>query len=118
MFFDSDTELSPQSVGIGAAASVKYLYDEEVALAYEANHSLLIYQHDPIGHNHQQVRQASWDKAGRLMGITGANDAHVFRFESAPTSFLLVPHPGHVDELNAAVQAIEQDAWIEVVPRP
>ena len=47
LFFDPDNGLEVKSVPPGSRGSCKYLYRAELAAAWKAGHSLLVYQHFP-----------------------------------------------------------------------
>ncbi len=47
VFFDPDNGLEVKSISFGKKNSSKYLYWTEVKAAYQAGHSILIYQHFP-----------------------------------------------------------------------
>ena len=55
VFLDPDTGLSPKSMTMGQAKSIKYLFYPEAARVYGKGHSLLIYQHDAQGSGEKQI---------------------------------------------------------------
>lgn len=102
VFFDPDNGIEVKSVGYGRRKSSKYLYWNEIELAFHANHSLLIYQHLPPKPRRPYIRHIT----RRLIQMCRGNPVHVIR--TGRVAFLLVPQRDNIPELRKTVRALEK----------
>ena len=100
LFFDPDNGLEVKSKPYGRKDSCKYLYWRELAEAYAAGHSVLVYQHFPRVQRDAYVA----DRSARIYAETGASA--VISFRTAHVVFLLVPQAGDVGFLRARSEAV------------
>jgi crotonobetainyl-CoA:carnitine CoA-transferase CaiB-like acyl-CoA transferase len=100
VFFDPDNGLEVGSVPYGRSGSRKYLYWHELRDAFQATHSILVYQHFP------RVRREPFIEAQsqRVLSETGASE--VLSFRTAHVLFLLAPQPVHLDHLRHRSQEV------------
>jgi alpha-methylacyl-CoA racemase len=91
VFFDPDNGLEVPSTPYGRSGSRKYLYWHELADAFQAGHSVLVYQH------FRRVPRGPFIEAQsqRVLAETGAPE--ILSFRTAHVVFLLAPQPGHLD---------------------
>ena len=89
VFFDPDNGLEVKSVPWGRRNSSKYIYWNEVKAAYEAGHSLLIYQHLPRKPRKPFIRQL----VEKFRAATGVR--HVLSYCTSHVVFFLLPQAEH-----------------------
>jgi alpha-methylacyl-CoA racemase len=91
VFFDPDNGLEVPSTPYGRTGSSRYLFWHELADAFQAGHSVLVYQH------FRRVPRGPFIEAQsqRVLAETGAPD--VLSFRTAHVVFLLAPQPVHQD---------------------
>jgi hypothetical protein len=108
IFFDPDNGLEVASNPKGRKDSSKYLYFDEVAAAYSAGHSVLIYQHFPRERRDTYVARLG----SRLRQV--APDALLWEFRTSHVVFLLLAQPRHErqTESTAAVVARWRNSFI------
>jgi hypothetical protein len=85
IFFDPDNGIEVKSRPRGHKDSSKYLYWHEIEQAFQAGHSLLIYQHFPREERHPFIERKAREVADR----TGA--AEVLSLRTPRVLFLLAP---------------------------
>lgn len=85
IFFDPDNGMEVQSIPFGRKNSSKYLYWTEVEKAYNAGHSLLVYQHLPPKPRDPFIRNV----AQRFVNATGIKYLHLYQTQFAV--FFLIP---------------------------
>lgn len=90
VFFDPDNGIGVKSVERGNRNSSKYVYDTEIAAAYEAGHSVLVYQHFPR-RSREPFVQGLVERFGFLLQLTEA-----FSFRTSHVVFLLLPQERHL----------------------
>ena len=102
LFFDPDNGLEVPSVPRGRRGSSKYLYWPEVASAFEAGHSLIIYQHFP------RVRREAFTErlAGEACRRSGARGAIACRTNRV--LFLLLPQRAHAKSLQRGIATLAE----------
>ena len=88
LFFDPDNGLEIKSVPLGKKNSCKYLFWDEVQVAFEADSSVLIYQH----FSHENRERFLVRLAGELRRRTGAA---VILFQTPHVLFLLACQKRH-----------------------
>lgn len=111
IFFDPDNGLEVASCPPGRPGSDKYLLWTELAEAYAAGHSVLVYQHFPRRRRDHFIAEL----AARIGEITSARQ--VLAFRTAGVVFLLVPQIAAADYYARRAKTIA-DEWrdaIEVV---
>jgi len=104
VFFDPDNGLEVKSVPRGGSGSCKYVYRSELAAAWRAGHSLLVYQHFPRVDRRRYLRSL----AAETMESTGAR-----RLVAAWTShvaFLLLPQTAHERPLQRGLDRL-RSGW-------
>jgi hypothetical protein len=104
VFFDPDNGLEVKSVPAGARGSSKYIYRSELAAAWRAGHSLLVYQHFPRVDRRRYLRSL----AAKTMASIGAQ-----RLVAAWTShvaFLLLPQAAHEQPLQRGLDRL-RNGW-------
>jgi hypothetical protein len=89
IFFDPDNGLEVESVPAGRRDSCKYLYRADLAAAWEAGHSLVVYQHFPRVDRGRYLRELAAETTAALDArrLVAARTSHV--------AFLLLPQPAH-----------------------
>jgi len=102
VFFDPDNGLEVRSKPPGGKDSNKYLYYDELARTFAANHSVLVYQHFP------RIERGAYLEmvAGNLRERTGASE--ILSFRTANVAFLLIPqqqHRAYFEERSEQVRA-------------
>ncbi len=93
VFFDPDNGLDVKSVPRGRKGSCKYLYPDELKQAFDAGHSVLVYQHYPFLKRHKYHRM----QAKRLCKLLSVPS--VWLFSTPYVLFLLVPQRRHMEYL-------------------
>jgi hypothetical protein len=91
LFFDPDNGLETKSTPLGRKGSSKYLYWTELEQAYNAGHSVLVYQHFIREKRNTFIQRLIFT----IMNRTAANVVVVFR--TPRVVFFLIPQPGHED---------------------
>ncbi len=96
VFFDPDNGFEVESVALGKRGSNKYLYWHEARAAWDAGHSLLVYQHFPRVTREAYVNQLVGETSRRLPGsrVTPIQTPHVL--------FLLAAQHDHAEALTRA----------------
>jgi len=104
LFFDPDNGLEVESVALGKRGSNKYLYWHEARAAWDAGHSLLVYQHFPRVTREAYVNQLVGEASRRLPGsrVTPLHTPHVL--------FLLAAQHDHAAALARAAQ-VAAERW-------
>jgi hypothetical protein len=105
VFFDPDNGLEVKAVPMGRKKSSKYVYLDEIAAAYRAGHSLLIYQHFPMKPRDAFIRET----ADNLLRVTATN-ADVWAFRTPHVVFMLLIQTRHHATLSAAAHAVRETA--------
>jgi hypothetical protein len=100
LFFDPDNGFEVRSVPRGRRYSNKYLYWDEAVAAWEAGHSLVVYQHFPRRDRDAHSHELHACARGRLPGV------HVTLFRTAHVVFLLAARPGHAAGLERAADRV------------
>lgn len=108
VFFDPDNGLAVKSVPRGKRGSSKYVYWDEVKVAYEAGHSLMIYQHFPRK-PHELFLRSLVRKFKEVVGIH-----RVFSYCTNHVTFLLLSQPDHED-LFAQNSNKVKEVWGEII---
>lgn len=108
IFFDPDNGLEVTSCPPGRQGSDKYLLWSELAAAYAAGHSVLVYQHFPRRSRHEFVT----DMATRIAEHTGSR--HVIAFRTAGVVFFLAAHGVHTECFAARAMAL-REPWGGVI---
>jgi hypothetical protein len=100
LFFDPDNGLEVKSIGAGRRDSCKYLYRAELAAAWKAGHSLLVYQHFPRVSRRRYLRALAAETTAFLGAhrLVAAWTAHV--------AFLLLPQPAHERQLERGLDRL------------
>lgn len=88
IFFDPDNGLETASVPLGKRGCSKYIYWTELESAWEAGHSLLVYQHFPRKKRDEFVRQSTERYVAGLC-------AEVISLRTSRTVFFLMMQPEH-----------------------
>jgi hypothetical protein len=93
VFFDPNNGIEVKSVPYGCRGSEKYLYWHELARAYEAGHSVLVYQH------FNRIKRETF--LGQVVGgiYKRVNPSAVVSFSTANVLFLLLVQPRHRSDL-------------------
>lgn len=104
IFFDPDNGIEVRSVGKGQRNSSKYVYRDELAAAYRAGHSLLVYQHFQRKERESFIR----DLADNLR--RAAADAEIWAVRTSHVVFVLAIQPQHRAALSAAAHHIREAA--------
>lgn len=100
IFFDPDNGIEIPSKPIGTKDSAKYLYWREIERAYEAGHSLVLYQHFP-----RRARDAYTSRlAEQFAAHLGAPLVDSFR--TSHVVFFLVARPEHAGAFGRAHEEI------------
>lgn len=102
IFFDPDNGLDVRSRPKGRLNSSKYLYRDELAAAYAARHSVLLYQHFP-----RQERGAFIARISAALRAE-ASGAEPWVFCTPHVAFFLLTHPCHRIALHAAAQSVSK----------
>lgn len=100
IFFDPDNGIEVGSVAKGRRNSSKYVYRDELAAAYRAGHSLLVYQHFQRKERESFIR----DVADDLRRI--AADAEVWAIRTSHVVFMLAIQPPHRSALSQAAHHV------------
>jgi hypothetical protein len=108
LFFDPDNGLEVASCPLGRSGSEKYLLWSELTDAYQAGHSVLIYQHFPRLERETYVNTM----AAQIAERTGA--CEVFTFRTAGVVFFLAPQHGATEYYADRAEALSQ-AWRGVI---
>lgn len=101
VFFDPDNGLGVKSVERGERNSSKYVYDEELAVAFRDGHSVLFYQHFPRRPRGPFVQGL----VERLAPALGATEA--YSFSTSMVVFLLFVHRRHYSMLESRAVEVE-----------
>ncbi len=102
IFFDPDNGIEVKSKLYGRKDSSKYVYWQELVEAFDAGHSLLIYQHCPRVKRSPFVERIARDLANK----TGAPE--VYSFRTPRVLFLLAPHERHQKFFEVRSQKVEE----------
>lgn len=94
IFFDPDNGFEVTSKPLGRNGSNKYLYWHELAEAYYAGHSVLVYQHFARSERASFIAR----KAEEVRSRTGADS--VCSFRTSDVVFLLAAQPAHQDHFD------------------
>jgi hypothetical protein len=105
VFFDPDNGLEVRSRPKGRKGSNKFVYHDEIADYYARGQSVLVYQHFP-----REQRATFLARVSSLIR-SQLNAPEVWSFETAHVAFLLAAQPAHAAEIQAAVEAIEDNKW-------
>lgn len=97
IFFDPDNGLDVPSIGVNRRDAMKFVYRHELADAYQAGHSLLVYQHFARVERTAFVRRIGADL--RLI----APDARLWVFHTAYVAFFLMMRPEHAGLLEPRI---------------
>ncbi len=108
LFFDPDNGLEVASCPPGRRGSEKYLLWEELASAYRAGSSVLIYQHFPRQEREVYIRSISQ----RICSETSS--CEVLAFRTANVAFLLVPQR-HATEWYIERMTAVRHSWHGVI---
>ena len=98
LFFDPDNGFEIESVPFGRRGSNRYLYWAEATTAWDAGHSLLVYQHFPRENRDDFAARLHERAAARLPG------ARITSFRSDHVLFLLASRPEHAESLATATE--------------
>lgn len=104
VFFDPDNGIEVGSVAKGRRNSSKYVYRDELAAAYRAGHSLLVYQHFQRKERESFIR----DVADDLRRI--AADGAIWAIRTSHVVFMLVIQPRHRAALSQAANHVHETA--------
>jgi len=105
IFVDPDNGIEIASTKLGASGSSKYVYWAELQAMYAAGQSILIYQHFPRVVRERFIPFLASRLNEELSGST------VVAFSTPYVVFFLVQQPKHVDVLDRAERAVQQQ-WI------
>lgn len=89
IFLDPDNGLEVPSKPKGHKGSSKYIYRDEISIAYDAGASILIYQHFTRENRDQYLHRIGSDLAGVVV------DAAIWAFRTPHVVFFLLIHPRH-----------------------
>ncbi len=92
IFFDPNNGSEVESVPFGSRGSSKYLYWHELAEAYSARHSVLVYQHFP-----RRARDVFIDETAESIRSHTSDGAHIYSFRTPKVVFFLASRPEHAD---------------------
>ncbi|TAK66950.1 MAG: hypothetical protein EPO24_00975 [Bacteroidetes bacterium] len=106
LFFDPDNGIEVKSVMYGRKNSCKYIYWHEIKAAYNAGHSLLIYQHFPRV-EHRLYTARSIQQIQTLLEVS-----EVFAIATSSVLYLLVPQKHHNNYFQERLKAL-QNRWEE-----
>lgn len=104
VFFDPDNGLQVPSKPLGRKDSSKYLFWDEVRLAFDAGASVLVYQHYPRREREPYIRE----RVHELRTLTGA--PWTASFSTSNVLFMLAPKPRHEERLMAGCR-LAQERW-------
>jgi hypothetical protein len=93
LFFDPDNGFEPESTPFGSRGSTRYLYWDEALAAWNAGHSLLVYQYFPR-EKHDVVEARLRDEGARRLP-----NAHITTFRSGAVLFVLLARAAHAEAL-------------------
>lgn len=101
VFFDPDNGLEVKSKPKGRKNSNKFLYLDEVKQAFNAGHSLLIYQHFP------RIERTTYiaSRVAQLRAETRCET--IFSFSSGFVCFFLVAQPSHQPDLSRGIEKVK-----------
>jgi len=105
LFFDPDNGMAIKSTRIGRSGSTKFVFDAELDVAWQAGHSLVVYQHLPRSPRDVWLPQT----LQRLSKIT-SNEAWVWAVYKGHVSFLIMVQPAHMDRMQKAKKQLI-DQW-------
>ncbi|WP_156323576.1 hypothetical protein [Bosea sp. AAP35] len=105
IFFDPDNGIEVKSIAMGRKKSSKYVYLDELAAAYRAGHSMLIYQHFPMKPHDAFIRET----AENLLRVTEPA-AEIWAIRTPHVVFMLVIQPRHHAALSGAAHAVRETA--------
>jgi hypothetical protein len=108
VFYDPDNGIEVKSVKYGRKDSSKYVYWREIVAAFQAGHSLLIYQHFPRVQRIEYTQALARELAER----TGARE--VYSFRTPRVLFLLAAQDRHNRFFRKATRKVA-DAWGEQI---
>lgn len=91
IFFDPDNGIEVRSTPLGRMGSSKYVYWNELKEAFNAGHSLLIYQHFPRVRRFQFIEQ----RTRELIEHLGSDEIHAYK--TTHVVFFLVPQDRYVE---------------------
>jgi hypothetical protein len=109
-FFDPDNGLEVRSKPLGQKNSSKYLYKSELKAAYEAGHSVLVYQHFA----RENRRSFVTSKAAEIHTCTGVPRLYAYR--TARVVFLLAAQPRHADHFRARTERLSETWAGQITP--
>jgi hypothetical protein len=107
IFYDPDNGLDVQSVPKGKTDAAKYIYRDEISAAYQAGHSILVYQH------FRRVKRDVLVESLRTELKQCAIGGQVIPFRSAHTVFFLIVNPKHEATLGATAK-VASETWQRV----
>jgi len=101
LFFDPDNGLEVKSIPAGKRGSCKYLYCAELAAAWRAGHSVLVYQHFPRVNRRRYLRELAAETTAAIGArrMVAASTSHV--------AFLLLPQSAHERMLERGLSRAE-----------
>ena len=108
IFYDPDNGIEVRSVKYGRIGSSKYLYWREIVSAFQAGHSLLIYQHFP------RVQREAYTSARARELAKRTHAREVYSFRTPRVLFLLAAQDRHSRSLQAAAQRVA-NVWGEQI---
>jgi hypothetical protein len=103
IFFDPDNGFEINSKPIGRKGASKYLYWSELQQAYEAGHSVLVYQHFTREGRTNLIQRI----ASTVMERTRTD--FVFSFRTPRVVFFLVSQPQHIQHFATQAKAISRE---------
>ncbi|MHB1356940.1 MAG: hypothetical protein ACYCZF_13310 [Anaerolineae bacterium] len=110
IFFDPDNGTEVPSVRYGTAASIRYIYWSELATAYKAGHSLLVYQHYPREKRNKFHQRISDDAQNRL------SPGAIYVLNTAHMAYFLFARPEHRSQVDRAISLVKSQWKQEITP--
>lgn len=99
IFFDPDNGFERKATPKGRKYSSKFVYRDEIAAAYQQNHSIVLYQHFPM-----EKKEVFIPKLGTRLSAV-APDARLWCFRTPFAVFVMLVHPQNPQLLVAAANA-------------
>ena len=104
IFFDADIGLEVKGIRCGRKDSSKYLYLDELSVAFNKQHSIVIFQF------YRQIKAEAVinQRTSQIFSCLDVNT--IASFETPSVIFFLIPQPQHMDEMKERCKEIHQ-AW-------
>jgi len=104
IFFDPDNGLEVKGVRRGRKDSSKYLYLDELSVAFNKQHSIVVFQF------YRQIKAEDVinQRTSQIFSCLDVNK--IASFKTPSVIFFLIPQPSHVDEMRERGEHVRQ-AW-------